>query len=334
MLFHQTVCIHCVQFDQNLPRLFQDDAMPRKQCLQIEFFNVHTIPRKGGPCLIIWLHTMTGASAAQFKGPQLSWGLVPFRYICILLWGWSIIFHRLHFPALTLLLKFSIFFGQVFQSRKTQEYCIPFFTILYFQSLNIEELLNLERRKLSVLLLVILPGFPTECCVFVTGGCTEHSESVNIIKCHLHSERLCGFFLKQYSLNISVQFYGYFHTSRYGNNIGETSFAQWTPLIWHNVGHWAFVSIVAMTEYYKILGMLTIFSPQFIVFNGSVPSVLRFLLTSVCILLLQQCCHEGNFCLHSQDSVWQCAIFAMTLESRLIKGHCKQNLYLWLQVLI
>lgn len=98
------------------------------------------------------------------------------------------------FQPLHSYLKFSIFFGQVFQSRKTQEYCIPFFTILYFQSLNIEELLNLERRKLSVLFLVILPGFPTECCVFVTGGCMEHSESVNIIKCHLHSERLCGLF--------------------------------------------------------------------------------------------------------------------------------------------
>lgn len=39
----------------------------------------------------------------------------------------------------------------------------------------------------------------------------------------------------------------------------------------------------------------------------------------------QQCCHEGSLCLHSQDSVWQCATLAVTPESRLIKGHCKQT---------
>lgn len=33
------------------------------------------------------------------------------------------------------------------------------------------------------------------------------------------------------------------------NNIEETSFAQWTPFIWHSVGHWEFFSIVTMTEY-------------------------------------------------------------------------------------
>lgn len=92
--------------------------MSRKQCLQIEFFNVHTIPRKGGPCLITWLHTMTGALSAQFKGLQLTWGLVPLRYIYILLWGWSITFHRLHFPALALLLKFSIFFQSGFPEQE------------------------------------------------------------------------------------------------------------------------------------------------------------------------------------------------------------------------
>lgn len=147
------------------------------------------------------------------------------------------------FQPLHSYLKFPIFFGQVFQNRKTQEYCIPFFTILYFQSLNIEELLNLERRKLSVLFLVILPGFPTECCVFVTGGCMEHSESVNIIKCHLHSENLCGLFLSSSILlilvcNVINTFTHYFMV----NNTGETNFAQWTPFIWHNVGHWAFVT--------------------------------------------------------------------------------------------
>lgn len=77
------------------------------------------------------------------------------------------------------LLKFSAPFDQVFQSRKTLEYCIPFFTILYFQSLNIEALLNLERSKFSVLFLVTLAGLSTECCVFVAGIGMEHSESVN-----------------------------------------------------------------------------------------------------------------------------------------------------------
>lgn len=29
--------MHGVQFDENLPCIFHDDAMSRKQCLQIEF---------------------------------------------------------------------------------------------------------------------------------------------------------------------------------------------------------------------------------------------------------------------------------------------------------
>lgn len=93
--------------------------------------------------------------------------------------GWSTGLYTPHFPSLTLLGKVLYLLCQVFQSRKTLEYCIPFFTILYFQSLNIEELLNLESSKLSVLFLVILAGFPTKCCVFVTGNGMEHSESVN-----------------------------------------------------------------------------------------------------------------------------------------------------------
>lgn len=63
---------------------------------------------------------MTGASGAQFKELQLSWGLVPFIYIYIyvLLWGWSIIFHRLHFPALTLLFKILHFLWSGFPEQE------------------------------------------------------------------------------------------------------------------------------------------------------------------------------------------------------------------------
>lgn len=164
-------------FDENLPSTFHDDAMSRKQCLQIEFLMYRPHPVKVDPAL--------APGCIQWLGPQEpSWrksnwveGLYLsdiYRFYCEA--GVSFFTDSI-FQPLHSYLKFSIFFGQVFQSRKTQEYCIPFFTILYFQSLNIEEL-NLERRKLSVLFLVILPGIPT-------GGCMEHSESVNIIKCHL-----------------------------------------------------------------------------------------------------------------------------------------------------
>lgn len=44
-------------------------------------FNVQTIPRKGRPCFSTWLYAMTGASGAQLKELQLSWGLVPLIYI-------------------------------------------------------------------------------------------------------------------------------------------------------------------------------------------------------------------------------------------------------------
>lgn len=124
----------------------------------------------------------------QWMGPQQVpknlWGSqqaegLYYSHICSLLWGWSTGLYTPHFPSLTLLGKVLYLLCQVFQSRKTLEYCIPFFTILYFQSLNIEELLNLESSKLSVLFLVILAGFPTKCCVFVTGNGMEHSESVN-----------------------------------------------------------------------------------------------------------------------------------------------------------
>lgn len=58
-----------MQFDENLPCILHDDAMSRKQCLQIELL-MHK--PYGEPWFRTWLHTMTGGLGAQLKELQLS----------------------------------------------------------------------------------------------------------------------------------------------------------------------------------------------------------------------------------------------------------------------
>lgn len=203
---------------------------------------------------------MSGASGAQLKELQLSWGLVPLIHIYVLLWGWSIIFHRLHFPALTLLLKNLNFLWSGFPEEENPGVLHTFLYHFIFPVLKYRRAAESRKKETFFLVFGDSSRFSHRVLCFFHGGlygafwiCQYNKMSPAFRKI------VWVFFSSSIFLMLVSNFIDIF--THYFMVTKQERPALHSGVHWHSVGHGAFISIVAMTEHYKILSMFTIFSP-------------------------------------------------------------------------
>lgn len=184
--------------------------MPRKQCLQIEVLMYRPYPEKVDPA--------SAPGCMQWLGPQEpSWrnsnwveGLyLPCIYV--LLWGWSIIFHTLHFPALTLLLKNLNFLWSGFPKEENPGVLHTFLYHFIFPVLKYRRAAESRKKETFCLVFGDSSRLSHRVLCFCHGGlygafwiCQYNKMSPAFRKI------VWAFFLKHYFLNVSVQFYWYF----------------------------------------------------------------------------------------------------------------------------